>query len=110
MLILSRKVGEAIHIGDDIVVTVVDIRGDKVRFGTVAPRDVPVHRTEVYAALKRSGAKHIEPGLRSKTTAQPIVCPTVVGISSHELTLRFASTSDLVDALSRGRTSFAQGD
>ena len=53
MLILSRKRNEQIVIGDNIVITVVDIRGDKVRLGIEAPRDVPVHRKEVYEAIQR---------------------------------------------------------
>ena len=55
MLVLSRKVNETIIINDNIVITVVDIRGDKVRLGIEAPKDVPVHRQEVYDAIKRSG-------------------------------------------------------
>ena len=51
MLVLSRKPGESIVINNDIQLTVVEIRGDKVRLGVVAPRDVPVHRQEVYEAL-----------------------------------------------------------
>lgn len=51
MLVLSRKRGERIVIGESIVITVVEIRGDKVRLGIVAPKDVPVHREEVYEAL-----------------------------------------------------------
>jgi len=54
MLVLSRKVNETIIINDNIVVTVVDIRGDKVRLGIEAPKDVPVHRQEVYEAIKRA--------------------------------------------------------
>jgi carbon storage regulator len=54
MLVLSRKVNETIIINDNIVITVVDIRGDKVRLGIEAPKDVPVHRQEVYEAIKRS--------------------------------------------------------
>jgi len=54
MLVLSRKWNESIVIGDDIVVTVVEIQGDKVRLGIEAPRDVPVHRSEVYAAIQRA--------------------------------------------------------
>lgn len=54
MLILSRKRDESIVIGDDIVITVVDIRGDKVRLGIEAPRDTPVHRQEVYEAIQRA--------------------------------------------------------
>lgn len=54
MLVLSRKINETIIINDNIVVTVVDIRGDKVRLGIEAPKDVPVHRQEVYDAIKRA--------------------------------------------------------
>jgi carbon storage regulator len=53
MLVLSRKKYEAIVIRDDIVITVVEIRGDQVRLGIEAPKDVPVHRQEVYEAIKR---------------------------------------------------------
>ena len=53
MLVLSRKINETIIINDNIVITVVDIRGDKVRLGIEAPKDVPVHRQEVYDAIKR---------------------------------------------------------
>ena len=51
MLVLSRKRNESIVINDNIVVTIVDVRGDKVRLGIQAPRDVPVHRSEVHAAI-----------------------------------------------------------
>ncbi len=53
MLVLSRQRDETIMIGDDIEVTVVDIRGDKVRLGITAPKEVAVHRKEVYEAIKR---------------------------------------------------------
>jgi len=53
MLVFSRKKDEVITIGDGIRVTVVDIRGDKVRIGITADRDMPVHREEVYEAIKR---------------------------------------------------------
>lgn len=53
MLVLSRQRDETIMIGDDIEITVVDIRGDKVRLGITAPSSVPVHRKEVYEAIKR---------------------------------------------------------
>lgn len=53
MLVLSRQRDETIMIGDDIEITVVDIRGDKVRLGINAPASVPVHRKEVYDAIKR---------------------------------------------------------
>ena len=53
MLVLSRQRDETIMIGDNIEITVVDIRGEKVRLGINAPPDVPVHRKEVYEAIKR---------------------------------------------------------
>jgi len=54
VLVLSRKKNENIRIGQDIVVTVVEIRGDKVRLGIEAPKEVPVHRQEVFDAIQRS--------------------------------------------------------
>ncbi len=57
MLVLSRKKNESIVIDDKIVITIVEIRGDKIRLGIEAPRDVPIHRSEVYEALKRSDLK-----------------------------------------------------
>ncbi|MBX3422584.1 MAG: carbon storage regulator CsrA [Pirellulaceae bacterium] len=64
MLVLSRHIDESIMIGDDVVVTVVDIRGDKVRLGIEAPQAIPVHRQEVYEAIKRENQKagQIQPG------------------------------------------------
>ena len=54
MLVLSRKKNESIVINDDITVVVVEIRGDKVRLGVEAPKEVPVHRREVFDAIHRS--------------------------------------------------------
>lgn len=51
MLVLARKTGEVVHIGDDITITVTEIRGDKVRLAFAAPRDVIIHRKEVYEAI-----------------------------------------------------------
>ena len=64
MLVLSRHRDESIMIGDDVVVTIVDIRGDKVRLGIDAPQDIPVHRQEVYEAIKRENRKanEVKPG------------------------------------------------
>lgn len=53
MLVLSRRKNESIVINDDITIVVVEIRGDKVRLGVEAPKDVPVHRREVYEAIRR---------------------------------------------------------
>jgi len=54
MLVLSRKKNESIVINNDITVVVVEIRGDKVRLGVEAPKEVPVHRREVYEAIHRN--------------------------------------------------------
>ncbi len=52
MLVLSRQKDESIMIGDDVEITIVDVRGDKVRLGITAPKSIPVHRREVYDAIK----------------------------------------------------------
>ena len=57
MLVLSRQRDETIMIGDDVEITVVDIRGDKVRLGITAPRQIQVHRKEVYEAIKRENQR-----------------------------------------------------
>ena len=54
MLVLSRKKNESIIINDDITIVVVEIRGDKVRLGVEAPKEIPVHRNEVYEAIRRN--------------------------------------------------------
>jgi carbon storage regulator len=64
MLVLSRKKNESIVINNDIVITIVEIRGDKVRLGIVAPKDVPVHREEVYEAIH---------GVKAAAAAPPAV-------------------------------------
>jgi carbon storage regulator len=57
MLVLSRQRDESIMIGDNIVITIVDIRGDKVRLGINAPTEIPVHRQEVYEAIQRENLR-----------------------------------------------------
>src|SRR5438552_15374131 len=84
MLVLARKSDETIMIGDDIEVTVVDIRGDKVRLGINAPKEISVHRKEVYDAIRRenreaaqvkpedlSGLGKIAPRAQKKKEDQP---------------------------------------
>ena len=60
MLVLSRQRDESIIIGDNVVVTVVDVRGDKVRLGIDAPVEIPVHRREVYEAIQRENRRASE--------------------------------------------------
>ena len=61
MLVLTRRPGESIMIGDDIVVTVLDVRGDVVRVGIRAPRSVQVHREEVYLELQKANREAASP-------------------------------------------------
>ena len=60
MLVLSRKKNESIVINNDITIVVVEIRGDKVRLGVEAPKEIPVHRREVYDAIKRNEQLSVE--------------------------------------------------
>ena len=60
MLVLSRKKNESIVINNDITIVVVEIRGDKVRLGVEAPKEIPVHRREVYDAIKRNEAAQVK--------------------------------------------------
>jgi len=57
MLILSRQRDESIMIGDDVEIIIVDVRGDKVRLGITAPKEIPVHRREIYDAIQKEKAE-----------------------------------------------------
>lgn len=72
MLVLSRKKNERIVIGDNIVITVVEVRGDRVRLGIEAPQEIPIHRSEVHAAIKREQSQSNEETIppAEKMTAQ----------------------------------------
>ncbi|MBN2023783.1 MAG: carbon storage regulator CsrA [Pirellulales bacterium] len=71
MLVLSRKKNESIVINDDITIVVVEIRGDKVRLGVEAPKEVPVHRREVFDAIHRNEAVGEKPSPHKADAAEP---------------------------------------
>src|SRR4051812_35641266 len=81
MLVLSRTRDQTVMIGDDIEVTVVDIRGDKVRMGINAPRSISVHRKEVYDQIKKENvaASQINPEALKALPPAPPPQPTLVG-------------------------------
>ena len=70
MLVLSRKKNESIVINDDITIVVVEIRGDKVRLGVEAPKEVPVHRREVFDAIHRNETVAGEKAATNTDTAE----------------------------------------
>ena len=78
MLVLSRKVGESIVIGQDVVITLLDVRGDHARIGIDAPRSVTVHRQEVHDELVRTNraATATKPGDLSRLPKPPPASPS----------------------------------
>ena len=70
MLILTRRIGESLMIGDNVNVTVLGIRGNQVRIGVNAPKDVAVHREEIYERIRmeKSGSGQLEEGTEDSTS------------------------------------------
>jgi carbon storage regulator len=73
MLVLSRRVGERLLIGDDIVVTVIEVRSDGVRLGIEAPREVRVHRAEVIEAVRLTNVEAVEAGDATEAALRRLV-------------------------------------
>ena len=73
MLILTRRVGETIIIGDDVVVTVLGIKGNQVRIGINAPKTVSVHREEIYQRIQQE--KNTTPSQSEEQSPAPVVAP-----------------------------------
>lgn len=82
MLVLSRQRDETIMIGDEVEITVVDIRGDKVRLGITAPTKIAVHRKEVYEAIKLENQRAAR---IAGSDVDPIHTPTPAGIDRARL-------------------------
>ena len=96
MLVLSRYRDESIYIGDDVVITVVDIRGDRVRIGVQAPSDVSVHRQEVYEAIKNgngNGSQRASIPVNRRAESVPSVPKKETAPLSQELSKRKAKVA-----------------
>jgi carbon storage regulator len=65
VLVLSRRIGESVVIGNDVVVTVLEVRGDIIRLGIAAPREVTVHRQEVFEAIEAANKSAASPDAES---------------------------------------------
>jgi len=108
MLVLARQRGESIVIGDDIEVTVVDIRGDKVRLGIKAPRTTTVHRKEIYDMIKEENRKaaQLQPGDIPTLTSPP---PQEMRLVNDQATKPAMPDPFLRAAIDEARKGLAEG-
>jgi carbon storage regulator len=109
MLVLSRQRDETIMIGDEIEVTIVDVRGDKVRLGITAPTKVAVHRKEIYEAIKRENeqAASLAKGTRGATAPMPA---ELQALRTNGLPKRPGIRGPVLAGLSRLGTSLAPSE
>ena len=98
MLVLSRKKNESIVINDNITIVVVEIRGDKVRLGVEAPKETPVHRKEVYDAIKREEVSRDKPQVATAdATVTATVTATATATGTDATATKTASTDEDVE-------------
>lgn len=79
MLILTRRVGETVVIGDEVTVTVLGVKGNQVRIGVNAPRDVAVHREEIYQRIKGEAEGKVQPGGEEAAEPDEEAAPKAAG-------------------------------
>ncbi len=79
MLVLTRRSGESVMIGDDVVVTVLEVRGDVIRLGIRAPRDIQVHREEIYRELQASNREAASPTDDAVRALTDLIRPPATG-------------------------------
>lgn len=105
MLVLSRQRDETIMIGDDIEITVVDIRGDKVRLGITAPTRIAVHRKEVYEAIRRENEQASALAGPDVTTLTRAVAPGSMRPKSNAARLAASFQTESVNGVANGNAS-----
>jgi carbon storage regulator len=76
LLVLTRRSGESVMIGDDVVITVLEVRGDVIRLGIRAPRDIQVHREEIYRELQASNREAASPTADAVKALAELIRPT----------------------------------